>query len=718
MISSRSLVSLLFALVFVLGISIVSGESEGWTQSYAAGFRDKNGAHAGGSEIMHLVAHKGALYAANGYWLDARWVIPPEEEKQSAQVLRLDAPGEYWVVDLELGKTNGLGLNYMKGNILKSVTFTQDEHGRPLAKPVNLLVMSAGANFDGGGAVSAWVREDETGQWHHQLVRHGSSSGGVRWVPRDLEVYRDKVTGRERLYLSLGNPGIASGVYDPDHPGKIRWSPHLEYPFLTQGHLRTRPLGLVQANGSLIFSEGGALYRRVDGERPSYEEILNLNEDTDTDVGGIRGLTVIENPKGAGDSLLFLWAPGGGSTSQIKRLDPDGQGGYTVHNEVQIMEIMEERLGVDVTYTLGAHNMMYPVTDPDTGVTLRIIGFQGNIRGRDELRWPGSPLYGGAQYALRRTDVSVRVLEVNNDFRPGRLPLVAPRAFCVSPFGDEALYIGGHDSSNKVSDNMAWIFRAPLDVALGTRRGSDAPARPEPPKPDKRLLEGPVYELRIYRANEQRFDHLLKRFRDHTDGFFRKRNMKAVGYWIPTDGTAKQKRTLYYILEHPSRHAAYRNWVDFNNAGEWKRVLDRPEFQGLLAGRPDHHFLTNVHWFDDRKNLGKDPGGHYELRTFTASEADLSLVRRRLNSDGVSILRKHGIELLAVWNFFDRPESESHLLCLLKHDSRDQADARWTTCLGDPDWQDLGLEIRSNRDTLGRPSSNVFLQPTDFSQLR
>ena len=64
------------------------------------------------------------------------------------------------------------------------------------------------------------------------------------------------------------------------------------------GSLHTRPLGIVQANGSLMFSEGGAIFRRQDGVRPSYEKIIDLNEDTDTDVGGIRGLTTIENPNG------------------------------------------------------------------------------------------------------------------------------------------------------------------------------------------------------------------------------------------------------------------------------------------------------------------------------------------------------------------------------------------------------------------------------------
>ena len=83
--------------------SFALGESR-WSQSYAAGYIDQSGAYAGGSEIMHLVAHKGKMYAANGYWVDARWVIPPEGERQSAQVLRLDQAAGEWQVDLDSGR--------------------------------------------------------------------------------------------------------------------------------------------------------------------------------------------------------------------------------------------------------------------------------------------------------------------------------------------------------------------------------------------------------------------------------------------------------------------------------------------------------------------------------------------------------------------------------------------------------------------------------------
>jgi len=42
-----------------------------WVRSFAAGKKDSNGQFLGGSEVHHIVGHKGKLYAATGYWMDA-----------------------------------------------------------------------------------------------------------------------------------------------------------------------------------------------------------------------------------------------------------------------------------------------------------------------------------------------------------------------------------------------------------------------------------------------------------------------------------------------------------------------------------------------------------------------------------------------------------------------------------------------------------------------
>lgn len=714
----------------------LSTETNQWVHSYNAGYVDRNGAWAGGSEIMHLVAHDGRLFAANGYWDDAKWVIPPDGQKQSAQVLRLDKPSGRWEVDLDMGRANDLGLQYMKGNILKSVTFTRNVNGKLLDKPRTLIVMAAGAHFEGGGAVSAWVRDDKTNKWRHTLVRHGSNAGGVRWVPRDMQVYRDKITGQERLFLLLGNPGIISGVFHAEAnggKGEIRWDRHVEFPFLTKGSVKMRPLGIAIANGSLYFSEGASIYRRNDGPRPSYTEILNLDQDTDTDIGGIRGLTAINNPNGPGQSLLFLWAKATGSTSDIKRLDPNGkrdvygQFTYTLHDEVRIADLMSKRLGLKIPYTLGAHNMMYAVTHPVTGKAVHLIGFQGNLAGStdkvDQLRWKPSRLYAGAQYAVRHDAKTYTVHEVNNRYVENKPELVSPRAFCLSPFGNDHLYVGGHDASRHISDNMAWVFNAPLKVTLGMEKGGDAPVLRDKPNSEKRLLAGPVYELRIYKANEHRFEHLIQRFREHTDRLFRKHGLEPVGYFIPTDGTAKQKRTLVYILKHPSRYAAYLNWNKFSIDREWENVLDQPIYKGLLSEKPTSVFMTATDYstsaFTAMGNQLKDkPGGVFELRTYTTNQGKLANLNARFSQHTTKLFNKHGIKNIAYWTPFEEPEINNTLNYLLRHDSREQADANWKAFASDPAWRKVVRESQSDGKFLAKPPERLYLRPLPFSEMQ
>jgi hypothetical protein len=435
-----------------------------WKWSYAAGYIDPAGRYAGGSEIMHLASHKGRLYAANGYWEDSHWVVPDGDPKQSAQVLRLDSADGSWQVELELGDESPPELNFMKGNILKSVTFTKDGDGNVLSSPRSLLVMAAGNIYS---HVCVWVRDDTTGQWAQQIAKSGQSESGVRWVPRDMEIHTDQVTGQERIFLLLGNPGILSGVYDPAAPTKIRWDQEVEFP--KSGLLDIRALGMVEANGVLYFSGGGTIYQRNDGPEPSYSEVLTLDEELNVEVGGIRGLSSIDNPNGDGQSLIFMWAPNVQSSGRVKRLDPNGQGGYTVHNEADMSSLMNAALGpnVKVGFTLGAYNDFYAVTNPKTGETVHLIGFEAIISGDPSLVWHRG-YYRGAMYAIRTADWQFTVKEVNGTYAPGKPALVAPRTFALSPFGDDRLFVGGHDTNFCVSTDMAWVFSAGLGVALSS----------------------------------------------------------------------------------------------------------------------------------------------------------------------------------------------------------------------------------------------------------
>ena len=96
-----------------------------------------------------------------------------------------------------------------------------------------------------------------------------------------------------------------------------------------------------------------------------------------------------------------------------------------------------------------------------------------------------------------------------------------------------------------------------------------------------------VYELRIYHVNEGKRDALIARFGNHTDAIFKRHNMKSVGYWVPEDAPD----LFVYILEHPSREEAKKNWAEFQADPEWKQVKADSETQGPLADHIDSYFM-------------------------------------------------------------------------------------------------------------------------------
>ena len=162
-------------------VAIADAEPPRWVQSYDAGYTDDNGAWAGGSEIMHLVSHKGKLYAANGYWLDYHWVIPPDGQK-AVQPRSCDwthSDGR-WQVDLDMGQVQRVrpGIHERKHSQVGHVHSAMHPASRSPSRH-ELLVMSSGARFDGVRVRFLFGCGTTTsGKWHHVLVRHGS---GGRW---------------------------------------------------------------------------------------------------------------------------------------------------------------------------------------------------------------------------------------------------------------------------------------------------------------------------------------------------------------------------------------------------------------------------------------------------------------------------------------------------------------------------------------------------------
>src|SRR4051794_6092710 len=96
-----------------------------------------------------------------------------------------------------------------------------------------------------------------------------------------------------------------------------------------------------------------------------------------------------------------------------------------------------------------------------------------------------------------------------------------------------------------------------------------------------------IYELRTYTAHEGRLNDVLNRFRDHTVRIFARHGMVSVGYWVPKD----QPNTLIYVLQHPSREAADKNWDAFRKDAEWIAARDASIVNGQIVAKTQSVFM-------------------------------------------------------------------------------------------------------------------------------
>jgi hypothetical protein len=99
-----------------------------------------------------------------------------------------------------------------------------------------------------------------------------------------------------------------------------------------------------------------------------------------------------------------------------------------------------------------------------------------------------------------------------------------------------------------------------------------------------------VFELRTYTAPEGKLDNLHARFRDHTRRIFEKHGMTSIGYWVPQDAPLHDN-TLIYILAHPSREAAKKNWAEFAADPEWKKVSEESQRDGRIVSKVESVFM-------------------------------------------------------------------------------------------------------------------------------
>jgi hypothetical protein len=100
-----------------------------------------------------------------------------------------------------------------------------------------------------------------------------------------------------------------------------------------------------------------------------------------------------------------------------------------------------------------------------------------------------------------------------------------------------------------------------------------------------------IFEIRTYTCEPSKLDALLSRFRDHTAELFEKHGIENIAYWTPAD-EPRSSDTLIYVVAHPSREAAKKNWDAFVNDPAWQKARDESEAGGKIVNKIESIYMN------------------------------------------------------------------------------------------------------------------------------
>lgn len=107
------------------------------------------------------------------------------------------------------------------------------------------------------------------------------------------------------------------------------------------------------------------------------------------------------------------------------------------------------------------------------------------------------------------------------------------------------------------------------------------------------------------------------------------------------------------------------------------------------------------------------PTAAYELRIYTTHPGKMPDLLARFRDHTCSLFARHGMENVGYWLPLEQKDGDK-LYYVLKHPSREAAQAAWKAFGTDPQWLTVRKASEANGAIVARVES-VFLSPTDYS---
>lgn len=107
----------------------------------------------------------------------------------------------------------------------------------------------------------------------------------------------------------------------------------------------------------------------------------------------------------------------------------------------------------------------------------------------------------------------------------------------------------------------------------------------------------------------------------------------------------------------------------------------------------------------------------FELRTYYVLPGKMKDMNDRFRNHTNALLEKHGMKLIGFWQPIDAKDSETKLIYLVAHASKEAADKSWKAFRDDPDWIKARTESEKNGKIVDKVEA-VFMNPTDYSALK